>query len=67
MIEMTIAVDLSSEQTAKLNEAARQAGVEPAVLLARIADQYFEHKGAFETAAGHVLQKNAELYRRLAK
>ena len=64
---MTVAVELSPDQGRKLDEAARAEGLEPAVLLSRIAAAYLERRENFESAARHVLAKNAELYRRLAQ
>jgi hypothetical protein len=63
----TFTLLLPDEQAAKLTEAARGEGVEVAELLRRITDEYLELRAAFSAAAGYVLRKNAELYRRLAK
>jgi len=64
---MTISIDLSPEQMTKLDEAARIEGLDISKLLVKIADDYLDRKGAFETVAQYVLKKNAELYRRLAQ
>ncbi len=63
----TFTLQLPDEQAAKLSEVAQNEGVEVAELLRRIADEYLERRAAFDTAAGYVLRKNKELYRRLAK
>ena len=62
----TLTFQLPGEKAERLAEAAREAGVQVEDLLQRITDDFLNRKTAFETAAKYVLQKNAELYRRLA-
>ncbi len=63
----TIAIPLSDERMAQLRLRAEQAGLAPEEFLR----QYGEHlldqpEVPFRQAAAYVLQKDAELYRRLA-
>jgi hypothetical protein len=64
---MTITIDLAKEQADKLDAAARSEGLDLAALMARIAEEYLERKAAFQAASRYVLNKNQELYRRLAQ
>lgn len=63
----TITVPLPEERMEQLREMARRAGV-PLEELARasLEDWLRQPREDFERAARYVLQKNAELYRRLA-
>jgi hypothetical protein len=63
----TLTLQLPDDQAARLAEVAKGEGLEVAELLRRIADEYLERRSAVDAAAGYVLRKNAELYRRLAK
>lgn len=63
----TLTFQLPEEQAARLADAARERGVEVDELLRRITDEYLSRSRAFDAAAQYVLQKNAELYRRLAQ
>jgi hypothetical protein len=56
----------SDEKANQLAEAARERGLGVEELLRQLADDFLARKEAFEGAAKYVLQKNAELYRRLA-
>lgn len=62
----SITIALSDEQTLRLNQLAREAGVPPEELLRLNVEEMLSRKDDFTRAADHVLQKNAELYRRLA-
>jgi predicted transcriptional regulator len=63
----TITVTLSEERLAKLKELAAESGVTPENLLQASVDEWLARQRAdFVEAAGYVLQKHAELYRRLA-
>ncbi len=63
----TITVPLSEERLEQLRRLARQAGVSPEELArAGLEDWLRQPREDFAQAARYVLQKNAELYRRLA-
>jgi hypothetical protein len=63
----TITVPLSEERLEQLRDLARCAGVSPEELArASLEDWLRQPREDFVRAARHVLQKNAELYRRLA-
>lgn len=62
-----ITIDLSDSQFQKLQNLARVHGIATEVLLkASLEDWLNLQKGDFVNAADYVLEKNAELYRRLA-
>ncbi|HEX5271653.1 MAG TPA: DNA-binding protein [Gemmataceae bacterium] len=62
-----IAVPLPEERLEQLQQLARQAGVSPEELArAGLEDWLRQPREDFLQAARYVLQKNAELYRRLA-
>jgi hypothetical protein len=62
-----IAIDLSEPQESQLRERAKALGVAPEELArAAVADLLGQADEDFNAAAGRVMQKNAELYRRLA-
>ncbi len=64
---MKIAIDLSEPQEAQLRERAKALGVPPEALArAAVADLLGQADEDFNPAAVRVMQKNAELYRRLA-
>ncbi len=64
---MKLAIELSDEQAERLREEARRLGVEPEQLaLAAVADLITSEGPDFHSAASRVLEKNRELYRRLA-
>ena len=64
---MKLSIDLSEGQVERLRDEARRRGVEPEQLaLAAVADLLASQGEDFDTAAKYVLEKNAELYRRLA-
>jgi hypothetical protein len=63
----TITVPLSEEQLAQLRVWAQRAGLPPEEYLRRRVEQLLDRPDeSFRQAAAYVLQKNAELYRRLA-
>jgi hypothetical protein len=62
-----ITVPLSEERLDQLRQLAQRAGVSPEELArAGLEDWLRQPREDFAQAARHVLQKNAELYRRLA-
>jgi hypothetical protein len=64
---MKIAVDLSPSQADRLRDRAKSLGVAPEDLArAAVADLLASPDDDFRAAAEAVLEKNAELYRRLA-
>lgn len=64
----TLTVSLPDEPMLRLKELAIEAGVAPEELLhASIVEWLARPKDDFAQAASYVLNKNAELYRRLAK
>lgn len=64
---MKIAIDLSPSQVDRLQERAKSLGVQPEELArAVVADLLASPDEGFLAAAEMVLEKNAELYRRLA-
>lgn len=63
----SITIDLPDSQFQKLQDLARVHGIPPEALLsASIEDWLSSPKSDFTQAAEYVLNKNAELYRRLA-
>lgn len=63
----TIAIPLSDEHVAQLRLWAEQAGLPPEEFLRRRVEQLLDRPDEhFHQAAAYVLEKNAELYRRLA-
>lgn len=63
----TLTFQIEEQKADKLARAANDLGLQVEELLQRITDEYLARQQNFETAAAYVLQKNAELYRRLAK
>ncbi len=64
---MKLAIELSDQQMMHLREQADRPGLEPQQLaLAAVADLLAAEGSDFESAAQRVLEKNRELYRRLA-
>ncbi len=62
-----ITVSLSDEQLERLRARARQAGLAPEELVRASLEEWLNRPGKdFAEAAEYVLEKNAELYRRLA-
>ena len=63
----TITIPLSDERVAQLQVLADEAGLPPEEFLRRRVEQLLDRPDeAFQKAADYLLQKNAELYRRLA-
>jgi len=63
----TITSPLSDERAAQLRLWAEEAGAPPQEFLRRHAQEFLDRPDLkFRKAADHLLQKNAELYRRLA-
>ena len=64
---MKFAIELTEQQAKRLREGASRLGVEPEQLaLAAVADLIASEGPDFDAAAQRVLEKNEELYRRLA-
>lgn len=64
---MTLSVELTAAQLEQLRELAAQLGLPPERLAsAMVAEQLSRPTDEFERASARVLDKNAELYRRLA-
>ncbi|MFM8968423.1 MAG: DNA-binding protein [Vulcanococcus sp.] len=64
---MTIAIDLNAHQQLALTEAAQRLQVSEAELAAAaVRDLVAQRAADFDLAAERVLEKNADLYRRLA-
>jgi len=64
---ITIAIPLSDERVAQLRLQAQQAGLAPEEFLRQRVEQLLDRPDeGFRQAAAYVLEKNAELYRRLA-
>jgi hypothetical protein len=63
----TLTFQVEDPKAQQLADAARELGLPVEELLQRITDDYLARKEGFEAAAKYVLQKNAELYKRLAK
>lgn len=62
-----ITISLSDECVTELREKARRLGIQPEDLVKASVDQLLSAPDeALERAREHVLQKNSELYRRLA-
>jgi hypothetical protein len=63
----TIAIPLSDERAAQLRLWAQQAGLAPEEFLRRRVEQLLDRPDEqFRQAAAYVLEKNADLYKRLA-
>lgn len=62
----TISIPLSEERLDQLRKWAEQSGLSPEDFLRRRVEQLLEPNEQFREATDYVLQKNAELYRRLA-
>lgn len=65
---MSITLDLDAEQLRRLEERARTLGVEPTELVKKALDQLLARPAPnLEQVADYLLEKNRELYRRLAQ
>ena len=64
---MKLAIELTEQQAQRLREGASRLGIEPEQLaLAAVTDLIASEGPDFDAAAQRVLDKNEELYRRLA-
>lgn len=63
----TLTFQIEDGKAAQLADAAQAQGIQIEELLRRITEDFLSRKENFEDAAKYVLQKNAELYQRLAK
>ncbi len=63
----TLTFEVPTEHAEALALRAERRGVQLADLLREMAEQFLARDEAFDAAAKYVLDKNAELYRRLAK
>ena len=64
---MKLAIELTEQQAQRLREGASRLGIEPEQLApAAVADLIASEGRDFDAAARRVLEKNEELYRRLA-
>jgi antitoxin FitA len=62
----TFKITLSGRRASKLNELAKEAGVTPEELLQNSVEGWLSTGEDFDRAAAYVLNKNADLYRRLS-
>jgi antitoxin FitA len=63
----TITITISDDRLLRLKELAKDANVAPEELVRASVEEWLSHpKNDFAEAAEYVLQKNEELYRRLA-
>jgi len=63
----TITIPLSEEQLERLRSVAAEAGISPEELIRATLEEWLRRpRDDFQQAASYLLQKNAELYRRLA-
>jgi predicted transcriptional regulator len=62
----TLEIQLPDEVASKIEQAADQLGISIDQLLQESLEEKIERDTQFERAAGGVLEKNAELYRRLS-
>ena len=63
----TLTFEVPDEQAERLEAVARESGLPLDELLRKLTDEYLDRNESFGEATRYVLQKNAELYRRLAK
>jgi predicted transcriptional regulator len=63
----TISIALDDDKLRRLQATAEKSGVSVEKLIEQSIEDYLARRTAFEQTANYVLQKNAELYRRLAK
>lgn len=62
----TLEIHVPDEIASKIEQAANDLGISIDQLLQASVEEKMQRDSQFETAAGRVLQKNAELYRRLS-
>ncbi|MEP6591967.1 MAG: DNA-binding protein [Gemmatimonadota bacterium] len=64
---MTVAIELTAQQEQTLREAAQRLNISPTQLASAALRDLVGQSGAdFEAAASRVMEKNSELYKRLA-
>ncbi len=63
----TLTFEMPTEQAEALTREAERRGVRVDELLRELTESFLSRGEAFDAAARYVLDKNAELYRRLAK
>ena len=66
MVTKTLEIHLSDELASKVEQAAKESGVSVEQLLQASVEEKIQRDAQFETAVSSVLEKNAELYRRLS-
>ena len=62
----TLEIQVPDETASKIEQAARQRGISVEQLLQASVEEKIQRDAQFEDAVGRVLEKNAELYRRLS-
>jgi hypothetical protein len=62
----TLEIQVPDETASKIEQAAQQRGMSVEELLQASVEEKIERDAQFERAVGRVLEKNAELYRRLS-
>jgi DNA-binding transcriptional MocR family regulator len=62
----TLEIQVPEEVASKIEQAAHNLGISIDQLLQASVEEKIERDAQFERAAGRVLEKNAELYRRLS-
>jgi len=62
----TLELHIPDEIASKIEQAAQQRGISVEQLLQASVEEKIQRDAQFERAVGRVLEKNAELYRRLA-
>ena len=62
----TLELHVPDETASKIEQAAQQRGISVEQLLQASVEEKIQRDAQFERAVGRVLEKNAELYRRLA-
>jgi len=62
----TLEIQVPDETASKIEEAAQQRGMSVEQLLQVSVEEKIQRDAQFERAVGKVLEKNAELYRRLS-
>ncbi|MBL8796438.1 MAG: DNA-binding protein [Planctomycetia bacterium] len=63
----TLTITLKEDQLDRLQKVAAELGVSPEAVVQNTLDEYLTRRARFQQAADYVLEKNAELYRRLAQ
>ena len=62
----TLEIHVPDETASKIEQAAQQRGISVEQLLQTSVEEKIQRDAQFERAVGRVLEKNAELYRRLS-